>query len=470
MSPVLGYGGRVGALARRNGDVSFWDASLGAPVPRPPLDGDRDADVCVVGAGFTGLWTAYHLARARPELDVVVLERERVGFGASGRNGGWLTPSLAAPHVTAPAALAAIRRAMHASVADVLAACEQEGIDCDAAAGGVLRVARNAAQRSRLRAQVAAAADELVELDARELAVRVRVAEAQGATWTRHGVRIQPAKLARGLAKAVERHGVRIYERTAVRELRAAERGGRDRAAAALTGCGTVRAPVVLSCVEGFTAGLRGQRRRLLPLTSAMVVTEPLSEAAWAAIGWERAELLGDAAHAFVYAQRTADGRIALGGRGTYRFGSRTDRGGRLERRTVAWLVARLRELFPAASRAAIDHAWCGVIGVARDWTASVQFDPRSGLGSAGGYVGYGVGAANLAGGTLRDLVLEADTELTRLSWVGHRARRWEPEPLRWLGATGVAALYRAADRREAASGLRRTSRLARAADVIAGR
>src|SRR6185436_7825518 len=163
------------------------------------------------------------------------------------------------------------------------------------------------------------------------------------------------AKLVRGLAEAAERRGVRIHERTAVRELRPSARA--DGMAAAVTDHGTVRAPVVLRCLEGFTASLRGARRRLLPLTSAMVVTEPLPEDVWAAIGWERAELLGDAAHAFVYAQRTADGRIALGGRGTYRYGSRTDRAGHVERRTAAWLVARVRELFPAAAGAAIEHA-----------------------------------------------------------------------------------------------------------------
>jgi len=479
----------MSALARRNGEVSFWQASLGAPVPRPPLDGDRAADVCIIGAGFTGLWTAYHLARARPELDVVVLEREHVGFGASGRNGGWLTPTVAAPRRAAGLAGAAtLQRAMQASVDEVLAVCSEERIECDATAGGVLRLACNAAQLARLRAQVAAArgvaggADELVELDAAALAARVRVAGARGATWTPHGARIQPAKLARGLAEAAERRGVRIYERTTVRELRPADarggtanaRGGATHAragtAAAIGDRGIVRAPVVLRCLEGFTASLRGERRRLLPLTSAMIVTEPLPDAVWAAIGWERAELLGDAAHAFVYTQRTADGRIALGGRGTYRYGSRPDRAGRVERRTVDALATRLRELFPAAADAAIDHAWCGVIGVARDWTASVHFDPRTGLGTAGGYVGYGVGVSNLAGRTLRDLVLREETELTRLPWVGHRMRRWEPEPLRWLGATGIAALYRAADRRETASDRPRTSRLARAADVIAGR
>jgi glycine/D-amino acid oxidase-like deaminating enzyme len=480
----------VSALARRNGDVSFWQASLGAPERRPELEGDRDADVCVVGAGFTGLWTAYHLKRARPELEVVVLERAWAGFGASGRNGGWLTPAFARPRARlaradGPEAVRALERALRESVADVLSVCARERIDCDALAGGVLRVARGPAQRARLRAAVAAErgwAGDTVELDGDALAERVRIAGASCAAWSPHGVRIQPAKLVRGLAAACERQGVRIFERTAVRELRSGT-GARPRsdadapgvraheAAAAVTEHGTVRAPFVLACVEGFTPSLRGERRTLLPLNSAMVVTEPLADDAWAAIGWEGGELLGDAAHAYVYAQRTADGRIALGGRGVpYRYGSRADRDGRTQRRTIAGLRRALDALFPAAASAAIDHAWCGVLGVARDWQPAVRLDRASGLGCAGGYVGNGVGAANLAGRTLRDLVLGEDGELTRLPWVGHAARRWEPEPLRWLGANAVYALYRAADRREAGSASAGTSSLARAANLLAGR
>ncbi len=470
----------MSALTRRNGDVSFWHASLPAPSPRAPLPGDRAADVCIVGAGLSGLWTAYQLVCARPGLDVVVLERESAGFGASGRNGGWLTSAFAAPRARLVRtrgrdAVVALERALGESVAEVLAICELEEIACDAATGGLLRVARGPAQAARLRAVVAAerawgtGSAELVELDEDALAARVRVAGASGATWSPHGVRVQPAKLVRGLAAAAERRGVRIYEQTAVRELRARGAGGGE-SATAVTDRGVVRAPVVLSCVEGFAASLRGERRALLPLNSAMVVTEPLPDAAWAAIGWEGAELLGDMAHAYVYAQRTADGRIALGGRGVpYRYGSRTDRDGRTQRRTVASLRRALDARFPAAAGAAIDHAWCGVLGVARDWQPAVRLDRASGIGFAGGYVGNGVGAAHLAGRTLRDLVLREDTELTRLPWVDHAARRWEPEPLRWLGATSVYGLYRAADRREA-GGLARTSALARAADLLAGR
>ena len=143
---------------------------------------------------------------------------------------------------------------------------------------------------------------------------------------------------------------------------------------------------------------LDGQRRTRLPLNSAMIVTAPLPQAAWEQIGWSGAELLGDFAHAYIYAQRTADGRIAFGGRGVpYRYGSRIDRQGRTQPRTIRSLTAALHDHFPPTATVPIEHAWCGVLGVARDWVPSVVLRSGTGLGSAGGYVGNGVGTAHLA-------------------------------------------------------------------------
>jgi glycine/D-amino acid oxidase-like deaminating enzyme len=273
---------------------------------------------------------------------------------------------------------------------------------------------------------------------------------------------VQPAKLVQGLAAAVERLGVQIYEQTAVTEVAPGE---------ARSERGTVRANTVLTCLEGFTASLKGQRRTWLPLNSAMVATAPLPEATWDEIGWQGAELFGDVAHAYIYAQRTADGRIALGGRGVpYRYGSRTDQGGATQRKTIEQLVGLLHDFFPAAKSAPIEHAWCGVLGVPRDWSPTVRLDRATGLGTAGGYVGHGVATSNLAGRTLCDLVLGEDTELTRLPWVGRSARRWEPEPLRWIATRVVYGLYRAADKRESARGTAATSALAKLADRVAGR
>ncbi|MGW8064998.1 FAD-dependent oxidoreductase [Streptomyces ziwulingensis] len=183
-----------------------------------------------------------------------------------------------------------------------------------------------------------------------------------------------------------------------------------------------------------------------------------------------------DLAHAYLYAQRTADGRIALGGRGVpYRFGSRTDNDGTTRGATVEALRGILVRFFPSLAGLRIEHAWSGVLGVPRDWCATVTLDRSTGLGWAGGYVGSGVATANLAVRTLRDLVQRDSgqggrTDLTELPWVNHRVRRWEPEPLRRLGVQGMYAVYREADRRERTSSSAASSRLARIADRVAGR
>ena len=151
-----------------------------------------------------------------------------------------------------------------------------------------------------------------------------------------------------------------------------------------------------------------------------------------------------------------------------YRYGSATDRDGTPDPATIRRLTAILHRLFPAAADAPIDHAWCGVLGVPRDWCASVGFDPATGIGWAGGYVGVGVSTSNLAGRTLADLATGADTPLVRLPWVNRRPRRWEREPLRWLGVHGMYALLAAADRVEARGG--GPSRLATIGNWLTGR
>ncbi|WP_067485830.1 NAD(P)/FAD-dependent oxidoreductase [Actinomadura hibisca] len=456
-----------------NGGVSYWYRALGRPDAWEPLPGSRTADVCVVGAGYTGLWTAYYLKRARPDLRVVVLEKEFAGFGASGRNGGWAVGEIAgsreryAARHGRPAAVA-LQRAMFASVDEIMRVAAVEGIDADITKGGVLTVARNSAQQGRLAALVEESRDwgwgedDLVLLGSGE---RLRVEGATGAVWSPHCARVQPAALVQGLARVVRALGVEIYERTPVTELR--PRSG-NVPAAAVTPFGEVAAEHVIRATEGFTATLPGHRRDWLPMNSSMIVTTPLPAEVWKRIGWEGRELLGDMAHYYMYAQRTADDRIAFGGRGKpYRYGSRVDDAGRTDRATVDALWETLTGMFPAARDAAVEHAWSGVLGVPRDWCSTAVVDHRTGLGHAGGYTGHGVAASNLAGRTLRDLVLREDTELTALPWVGWRVRRWEPEPLRWLGVQAMYRLYRVADAREGRKGA--TSRLARVADMITG-
>lgn len=458
-----------------NGGISFWYAQEGTPAPREPLPGDATADVCIVGGGYTGLWTAYYLKKAVPFLNITVLEAKFCGYGASGRNGGWLYNGIAGRDRYAKLhghdAAVRLQHAMNATVTEVVEVCAAEDIDADIHRGGVLEIAHSPAQLARLKAfhavEIAFGEKERELYGARETADRIRVTGAVGSSWTPHGARLHPVKLVKGLADAVEALGVTIHESTPVTEIRPKH---------AITPYGTVRAPYVLRCTEGFTASLTGQRRTWLPMNSSMIATEPLTDAQWDAIGWEGRETLGDMAHAYMYAQRTADGRIALGGRGVpYRYGSKTDNDGRTQPQTIEALHDILVGFFPSLAGIGIDHAWSGVLGVPRDWCATVTLDRSSGLGWAGGYVGSGVATANLAARTLRDLIQQdsgqsGPTDLTALPWVNHKVRKWEPEPLRWLGVQTMYAAYRTADRQELTGHGAETSRIATIADKLSGR
>jgi glycine/D-amino acid oxidase-like deaminating enzyme len=473
--------GAVRSGQMRNGGVSFWWSDLGGPATdrRPGLVESIQADVCIVGGGYTGLWTAYYLAKAAPELRVVVLEAEFCGYGASGRNGGWLSSLVPGPARRYGAGVSELRTAMQRSIDEVQRVTVLEAIDAQLVRGGMASVARTPAQLQRLRAHVAlehsqpGGDTDMQLLDAGELGQRIRIAGALGGSWTPHCARIHPARLVRGLAKAVERAGVRIYESTRASRISPGyvEVGGH-----AASGVG-VQARWSIRATEGYTARLPGLRRTWLPMNSSMIATAPLPASAWEEIGWAGQETLGDDAHAYLYAQRTADGRIALGGRGVpYRYASRTDVDGATAPSTVADLTGLLHSLFPATRAVVIDHAWSGVLGVPRDWCATVGLDRETGLGWAGGYVGDGVTTSNLAGRTLTDLILDRESDLTAMPWVGRQPRQWEPEPARWLGVHGLYRAYRLADAREAKAAARggsaaaKTSRIGRVADVIAGR
>ena len=409
---------------------SFWLAQLGPVAPRPPLDGDRTVDVVIVGGGFTGLWSAYYLAAADPGLRVVVLEAATCGFGASGRNGGWCSGLFPVSVATLARRYGRERavaqyRALAATVDEVGRVAAAEGIDCGYAKGGTLALARTPGQLRRARAS--AAADHAFGLDvtllsAAEATARCGASGVLGATYSPNCAAVQPAALVRGLAAAVERRGVTVHENT--RAVRLAP--GR-----VVTDQGTVTARVVVRALEGYTAGISGQRRVLAPVYSLMIATEPLPPVVWDRIGLARRETFTDHRHLIIYGQRTADDRLAFGGRGApYHFASRV-------RPSYDWVPA----VFGALRRSLSDlfgvdppvaYRWGGPLGIPRDWMPSVGL--AGGMAWAGGYVGDGVAATNLAGRTLADLITGTDSELTRLPWVGHRSRRWEPEPLRWLG------------------------------------
>ena len=340
--------------------------------------------------------------------------------------------ALARRHGLEPAL--AMRRAMNDTVVEVGRIADAERIDCHYLAGGTVRLARTQAQLARSRTQVRRDAefghvDGLTLLSAGEATARVGATGVHGAVYVPHCARIHPARLVRGLALAVERRGGRIAEQTSAVSVAAGT---------VVTDRGTVRARHVIRATEAWTATLRGSERDVVPVYSLMIATEPLPDAFWSRAGLAAGETFNDQRHLIIYGQRTADGRFAFGGRGApYHFGSRIDPTSDWVPAVFSALRRTLLHLFPDLAGHRFTHAWGGPLGVPRDWHASVGLDPATGMGWAGGYVGDGVGTANLSGRTLADLVLGQDTELTRLPWVRHRSPRWEPEPLRWLGVNG---------------------------------
>jgi glycine/D-amino acid oxidase-like deaminating enzyme len=426
---------------------SLWlDTIPESLAPRPGLSSDLDCDVAIVGAGFTGLWTAYYLKRLDASLRVVVLEREIAGYGPSGRNGGWASAGIAgsASAYGQERDAEPIRRAVRetqSAVDEIGRVVSEEGIECGYLKAGSLTIATTEPQRARLlgsSAHTYEGGDLEREVRGDELEAFVRVPGLVAASFGPDAARIDPARLVRGLARACERLGVVIHERTAALELAP----GRVRCAT-----GTVRADTVLRTTESYTTQLPGESMRYLPLYSLMIATEPLPDDVWEQIGWRDGLLIGDAHHLFFYAQRTTDGRIAIGGRGApYRLREPISERHERSERVAERLRRALRRHFPAAAEAAITHHWGGPLAVPRDWSMSVSFDSRARVGFAGGYTGHGVVASNISGRTLADLVLGRDTDLVSLPWVGHRSRRWEPEPLRFIASRAIVGVLGQAD------------------------
>jgi glycine/D-amino acid oxidase-like deaminating enzyme len=456
------------------GSRSFWlddiASSGGSLARRPALPGARDVDVAIVGAGFTGLWTAHYLLERDPTLRVVLLEKEIAGFGASGRNGGWCSALFPASMEKVAAqssrdAALALRRAMRHSVDEVGAAANANGIDCGYTKGGTVSLIRSRAQIARARDELEHArswgedADDICLLDAEEARARVNATDVIGALFTPHCAAIHPAKLVRGLAEVVERNGATIYEGTTVTAISPRRVDTRD---------GVVRADVVVRATEGYTPTIRGQHRALVPVYSLMMATEPLPQSFWDDVGLRHRETFNDLRHLIIYGQRTADDRLAFGGRGApYHFGSRVEPSYDLEPAVFDALRRIVVDLFPALADVTVTHTWGGPLGVPRDWFASVGLDRATGLGWAGGYVGDGVATSNLAGRTLADLITEHDTELTALPWVNHHSRQWEPEPLRWLGVNAGVRVMSSADEVESRTG--KTSLRAKAFSRLLG-
>jgi glycine/D-amino acid oxidase-like deaminating enzyme len=421
-----------------------------------PLAGDDVVDVVIVGAGFTGLWTAHSLAVADPSLRIAVVERDVVGFGASGRNGGWCSALLPMSLTTIAArhgrdAAIRLQRAMNDTIVEVGRVLARRDIDAEYVKGGTVTLARTSAQLARLDAEIAELRAfgfgdaDIRRLGAADAAARCRGTGVLGGAFTPHCAAVHPARLVHGLARAVLDLGVRIHEHTAVVDVQPGD---------VTTEHGHVRAAVIVVATEAYGCELPGRRRDLIPLYSLMVATDPLPAAVWDEIGLAGRPTFHDGRRMIIYGQRTADGRLAFGGRGApYHYGSRITASFDTDPRVRDALTRTARDLFPVLAGVSFPYHWGGPLGVPRDWHCAVRYDRQTGIGFAGGYVGDGVATTNLAGRVLADLITGRESDLVDLPIVDHRSRRWEPEPLRWIGINLARTAAGRADAAEAGRG-----------------
>lgn len=433
----------------------WWDLSP-APPARPALVGTVEFDIAIIGGGLTGLWTAYYLATSDPGLRICVVEADKVGFGASGRNGGWCSALFPAEPATIAAKYGtqtaiAMQQAMHDTLVEIERVCQAHDIDCDWAKGGTISLARTSAQVDRAahhvyeQRKLGFGEADYALLDATAATHRLHASNVLGASYTRHCAAIDPLKLVRALAELVTQVGVTIFERT---EVTGYESGRVE------TKNGVVMTQVVVRATEAYTARLAQHRRETVPVYSLMIATEPLSDAQWDEIGLAERETFTDYRHLIIYGQRTADNRIAFGGRGApYHWNSVIRTKHDANRRVFAELHRSLIELLPQLRGVQITHSWGGPLGINRDWWPSVTYDPATAVATAGGYVGDGVSTTNLAGRSLAAMITGRSIPELALPWVSHQSPSWEPEPLRWLGANAALAGMKVADVHEHVTG-----------------
>ena len=440
----------------QHGTAIYWHETVAPRPPLPPATGQLRCDVVIVGGGYTGLWTAYHLVRTDPTLDVVVLEAHHTGFGASGRNGGFAMPLLDLTlHRFAARwgdeAAAHAHRAVARSVVEIDRSVTEERIACDLEATGLLRVATDEAQRRRLERELETA--ERLGLDGFRLLDRDRVQAAvhsptyQAGLVEDHCAIVNPARLTFGLADALRRRGVVIHEGSPVTDLVAAPGG-----VLVTTPLAQVRAETAILATNAWIQRHPGFDGRAQPLYTYVVLTEPLTDRQWEAIGWQGRQGIEDARNFVHYTRPTADGRILWGGTdAVYYYGGpispRRDRHERIRRRLERELLA----TFPQLGRVRFTHHWGGPVSITARLVPQVGTYDNGRVHYAFGYSGHGVAPAHTAGRILRDLVLERDTDDTAVCFVDRPQPGFPPEPLTWLGLELTRQLLRRQDRRMAA-------------------
>jgi glycine/D-amino acid oxidase-like deaminating enzyme len=415
------------ALARENGAAC------------PPLAEDASADVVIVGGGFTGLWTAYFLTQANPDLGIVVLEQDICGGGPSGRNGGFASgwwdelDGLVTLYGPEPAVKSC--RAISASITGIGQFCEANGIDAWFKQSGYMYTVTAAAHEKLCEEMVelareVGAPDELRELTAAEVRARCASPAFHAGAFMRDGASVQPGLLVRGLRRVVLERGVTIHEGTTVTRLEAGP------PAVVATARGTVRAKHAVLALNAWATGWPQLERRLVAWSSYIVLTAPAPERL-AAIGWTGGELISDFRTSLRYFRTTRDGRIAFGGGGG-RARPAIDDAFTHDTRAVMEAAQGFRLMFPTFADVPLEDAWGGPIDVSPTHLPVFGSLEPGNVHFALGYTGNGVAPTHLAGQVLADLVTGRDTDAVRLPMVNPKPRLFPPQPLRSWGAAVV--------------------------------
>jgi glycine/D-amino acid oxidase-like deaminating enzyme len=426
----------------------------------PEFDLSYSFDVVIVGAGYSGLWTAHHLATLNPGLSVAIVDARQPGFGASGRNGGWcsaFSPMSLEAVATQSNKQGAIdlQNALVASVDEIGAYVASSGIDCGWHKGGTLSFASSQLQLQGIKETIEMSRDFgyddsfMTYLSSEQAEDRVRIRGSHGASYSPHCAALHPAQLVDGLVNQLLTRNVQFFGSTQVTEINPHQ-------ITANTSKGTVLidAKWIVRATEGFTARMKQYRRDVAPLYSYMIATEPLSDAQWQYIGWTNRETVSDGRNLVIYVQRTADGRIAFGGRGApYKFASRI--GSRFDNnpRIHSLIETSMREMFPSIDDVAVTHRWGGALGVHRDWFASVNVNHKDNIATLGGYVGDGVAFSYVAAKEVARNIVGERHDVRPLPIVNHVSPRWEPEPFRYVGINSILRLTERADESEKRTG-----------------
>jgi glycine/D-amino acid oxidase-like deaminating enzyme len=446
--------------------LSLWHDLLTESLEPREVSQNRNFDILILGAGYTGLWTALYLLKEKPNLKVAILEKEIAGFGASGRNGGWCSAlfpwsaELIAKRYGFEHAVA-VRSEMVQTVTEIERVTQELAIDCDFQRSGTFNLIRSKAQQQRAKTDLEQskkfAVDKLqqVERDKAPLATGTLSAVFDPACAS-----IQPAKLARGLANKVVQMGAELFEQTQVLDFGPSF---------VKTNRGEFKADYVIDAMEGYRSQLPRRKRDFLPLYSLMIATEPIDEGVLDDLRLTKGITFADYRNLIIYGQRTADNRIAFGGRGApYHFGSTVRPEYEQVDKIHRFLEFELKALFPKLKDVRITHRWGGALAVSRDWLPTVKLDSVTKIGQAGGYVGDGVGTSNLAGRIMTDLILGRKTSLTSLCFVNHTSPKWEVEPLRFIAARGAMFAARVADQIEQFTG--RNSLISKLIGILTGK